>query len=250
MSKDTGYPYKTSEELGIYIEEETDCPFYFKKFFGLDDTFRVYPKGANERSPTHDLTAEQSDTVKEACKKILLTYQEPETQLVSPLQVLSLQQFARTGNVTPLPSRPISAYLYHIDQPYVFQEPLFNPVNFSYTELFNIRKSDFKYPRYIRIHDQRPHPVLLEVPFPERFKQVSTRAIKNYVAPRLQDWIEAGGNLEEENFWIDLWSEEAFAVYRNPYSDPHPQVQAINTWLKDYETEKGEKHHEHYFWRD
>jgi hypothetical protein len=76
-------------------------------------------------------------------------------------------------------------------------------------------------------------------------------AITNYIAPCYQDWIEAGGiQCAEDDFWIELWSEEAFSVYKDPYSDPHSQVQLINAWLKDYEEDKGEKHCANFTWRD
>ena len=39
VSKDTGVPYKTTNNLGIYLKEEMNCPFYFKKFFALDKLF-------------------------------------------------------------------------------------------------------------------------------------------------------------------------------------------------------------------
>jgi hypothetical protein len=63
VSKDTGVPYQTTNNLGIYLEEETNCPFYFKKVFGLDKLFQVYTKGSSEKSPTITLTAEEADKV-------------------------------------------------------------------------------------------------------------------------------------------------------------------------------------------
>jgi hypothetical protein len=75
VSKDTGVPYKTTHDLGIYLEEEMNCPFYFKKFFGLNKLFRVYIRGSSEKSPTITLTAEEADIVKNASKGILLNYQ-------------------------------------------------------------------------------------------------------------------------------------------------------------------------------
>ncbi len=72
-----------------------------------------------------------------------------------------------------------------------------------------------------------------------------------YIAPHYQDWIKAGGiQYADNNFWIDLWGEEDLRDSKDPYSDPHSQVQLINIWLKDYETEKGEKHYTHFSWRD
>jgi hypothetical protein len=248
VSKDTGVPYKTPHDLGIYLEEETNCPFYFKKFFGLNKLFRVYIKGSSEKSPTITLTAEEADIVKDASRGILLNYKKPVTTVASSLEVLSLQKAATTSNVVPFASRPINLYKYYIHQSHEFQEPLANPVNFDFVVWFNTRHSSFEYPKSIQINDERPHPIFCKE---LSLYQVSPRAITNYIAPRCQDWIKAGGiQCAEEDFWIDLWSEEALGVYKDPYSDPHPQVQLINTWLKDYEEEKGEKHCAHFTWRD
>jgi hypothetical protein len=89
-----------------------------------------------------------------------------------------------------------------------------------------------------------------------KFKKVDNWSIvANYIAPRYQDWIVAGGLwLHQQglldHFWIDLWSEEALDVYANPESDPHPQIQLIETWLKDYKIEKGKGFYTTLTWRD
>jgi len=248
VSKDTGVPYKTTHDLGIYLEEETNCPFYFKKFFGLNKLFRVYIRGSSEKSPTITLTAEEADIVKNASKGILLNYQKPVTAVIPSLEILSLQEAATTSKVVPFASRPINIYKYYIRQFHSFQKPHASAGNFDIEIWFNLVRSSFEYPRFIQIDDERPHPIFCKE---LSLYQVSPRAITNYIAPRYQDWIEAGGTqCAEEDFWIDLWSEEALGVYKDPYSDPHPQVQLINTWLKDYEQEKGEKHCAHFTWRD
>jgi hypothetical protein len=104
VSKDTGVPYKTTNELGIYLKEEMNCPFYFKKFFGLDKLFQVYTKGTSEKSLTITLTAEEADKVKDACKGILLNDNKPKTGIISSLEILSLQRAATTGNIVPIAS--------------------------------------------------------------------------------------------------------------------------------------------------
>ncbi len=116
MSKDTGVPYKTTCNLGIYLKEETNWPFYFKKFFGLDKLLQVYTKGTSEKSPTITLTAEEADIVKDTSKGILLNYRKPMTEIISSLEVLSLQGAAMTSNVVPFASRPINLYKYYIHQ--------------------------------------------------------------------------------------------------------------------------------------
>ncbi len=122
VSKDTIVPYKTTHDLSIYLKEEMNCPFYFKKFFGLDKLFRVYTKGSSEKSPTITLTAEEADTVKDASKGILLNYKKPMTEITLPLEVLSLQEAATTSKVVPFASRPINVYKYYIRQFYSFQK--------------------------------------------------------------------------------------------------------------------------------
>ncbi len=140
-----------------------------------------------------------------------------------------------TSNIVPFASRPINVYKYYICQSHDFQEPLANPVNFDFEFWYNTQRSSFEYPKFIQIDDERPHPIFCKE---LSLYQVSPRAITNYIAPHYQDWIEAGGiQCAEDDFWIDLWSEEAFSVYKNPYSDPHSQVQLINAWWKDNEEE-------------
>jgi hypothetical protein len=229
VSKDTGVPYKTTHDLGIYFEEEMNCPFYLKKFFGLNKLFRVYIKGSSEKYPTITLTDEEADIVKDASRGILLNYKKPVTTVTSSPEVLSLLKAATTSMVVPFASRPINVYKYYIRQFHSFQKPHINLGNFDIEIWFNLVRSSFEYPRFIQIDDKRPHPILCKE---LSLYQVSPRAITNYIAPRCQDWMEAGGiQCAEEDFWIDLWGEEALSVYKDPYSDPHPQLQLINTWL-------------------
>ncbi len=225
-----------------------NCPFYLKKFFGLNKLFRVYIKGSSVKSPTITLTAEGADIIKNASKGNLLNYKKPVTAVTSSPEVLSLLMAATTSNVVPFASRPINVYKYYIRQFHSFQKPHVNLGNFDYEIWFNLVRSRFEYPKFIQIDDERPHLIFCKE---LSLYQVSPRAITNYIAPRWQDWMEAGGiQCAEEDFWIDLWSEEALSVYKDTYSDPHPQVQLINTWLKDYKKEKGEKHCAHFTWRD
>jgi hypothetical protein len=144
--------------------------------------------------------------VKDASKGILLNYEKPMTELTSSLRVLSLQRAAMTCNIVPFASRPINIYKYYICQSHNFQKPLANPANFDFI-WFNTRHSSFEYPKSIQINEERPHSIFCKE---LSLYQVSPRAITNYIAPHCQDWIEAGGiQCAEEDFWIDLWSEEA-----------------------------------------
>jgi hypothetical protein len=183
---------------------------------------------SSEKSPTITLTAEEADKVKDACKGIFLNYKKPMTGFISSLEILSLQRAATTGNVVPFASQPISVHRYYIHQFHDFQEPLANLVNFDFVIWFNTQRSSFEYPKVIQIDNKRPHPVLCKDLSLQSLHQVSSRAITNYIAHCYQDWIKVGGiQCAEDDFWIDLWSEEAFRVYKDPFSDPHSQVQLV-----------------------
>jgi hypothetical protein len=110
----------------------------------------------------------------------------------------------------------------------------------------NLTAADFTYPQsYIELDDKRSQPILPSGLLENQFKKVNHQSmVANYIAPRYQDEIEAGGLWLSwqgliDHFWIDLWSEKALNMHTNPESDLHPQVQLIEMWLKDYETEKG-----------
>jgi hypothetical protein len=59
------------------------------------------------------------------------------TEVISSLEVLSLQRAATTGNIVPFASRPIKVHKYYIHQSHIFQEPLAYPVNFDFVIWFN-----------------------------------------------------------------------------------------------------------------
>jgi hypothetical protein len=102
---------------------------------------------------------------------------------------------------------------------------------YSLANWYDLTAKDFIYPQsYIELDNNRPYPVLPSDTSENKFEKVDSRSIvANYIAPRYQDWIEAGGLwLQRQGlidcFWIDLWSEESLDIYANPESDPHPQI--------------------------
>ena len=156
----TGVPYKTTNDLSIYLKEEMNCPFYFKKFIEFDKLFWVYTKGSSEKSLTINLTVEEADKVKDACKGISPNYKKPMTGIILSVEVLSLHRAATISNVVPFASWPINLHKYYIHQSHNFQESSANPVIFGFVVWFYTWHCSFEYPKFIQIDNKRPYPVL------------------------------------------------------------------------------------------
>jgi hypothetical protein len=156
------------------------------------------------------------------------------TEVISSLELSSIQRAAKTSNIVPFASRPINIYKCYIHQSHDFQETLANPVNFDFVVWFNTGHSSFEYLKFIQIDDERPHPIFCKELSLQSLHQVSPRAITNYIALCYQDWIEAGGiQCAEDNFWIDLWSEQAF-IYLLTYiliQGLHHGTKSANIWI-------------------
>jgi hypothetical protein len=94
VSKDTGVPYKTTNNLGIYLEEETGQTFYLKVPFGLNKPIRFYFKETELTTPDHKYSKEELFKQDERCLQVVSQYQKPTRLNLSSLQVLSLQAIA------------------------------------------------------------------------------------------------------------------------------------------------------------
>jgi hypothetical protein len=94
VSKDTGVPYKTTDNLGIYLEEETGQTFFFKVPFGLDEPIRFYPDETELTTLDHIYSEEELLKQDEGCLQVVTHYQKPTKHNLLSLQVLSLQAIA------------------------------------------------------------------------------------------------------------------------------------------------------------
>jgi hypothetical protein len=112
---------------------------------------------------------------------------------------------------------------------------------FALTDLFSAR--DFFTRSSLIIWDHRPTPIIPINIVMEEFQNVNCNTIWEYLKPRYQDWVEAGGHYLQRNylggpFWIDLWSKEALEIYRDPLLDEHPQKLLIRDWWDQHHSEK------------
>jgi hypothetical protein len=245
VSRDYDKDYKTSNIVGLYKEEETNRNFFFKQFFGLDYPVRCYTDTA---APDYDFTSEDLDRQDQACIDIVTFYQAPNNPELPSLQTLTLQRISNSGI-------SISDIIHHPESKYSFEVPTFQLSKgltfearsrkiaspFALADLFSVK--DFFTRKPLIIWDHRPTPIIPINVITGEFQNVNRNAIWEYIKPRYQDWVEAGGHYLERNnlggpFWIDLWSEEALEIYRDPLLDKHPQKLLIRDWWDQHRSEK------------
>ena len=94
VSKDTGVPYKTTDSLVTYCEEETGWTFYFKVPFGLNKPIRFYSDETELTTLDYIYSEEELLKQDKECLQIVTQYQKPARHNLSSLQVLSLQTIA------------------------------------------------------------------------------------------------------------------------------------------------------------
>jgi hypothetical protein len=94
VSKDTDVPYKATNNLGIYLKEETGQTFYFKIPFGLNKPIWFYLSRTELTTPDHRYREEELLEQDKICLQVIIQYQRPTRLNLLSLQVLSLQVIA------------------------------------------------------------------------------------------------------------------------------------------------------------
>lgn len=246
---------KATCDVLVYKETENGY-FYLQWYFGINKLVRQYFGRRAPSLPT--LTSEELDKQDSTCVEIVNFYQQPKRLQAPSLQVASLQQLSKTYIGTSISSKTIE-----FDPNFEGQEHSFFQLSWGLQPNASSRKinepfasisitpeqiykaSDFFKKQVLSIPDTRPVPILADLATGQ-LEEVSDKVIAEYVRPRYEDWVEAGGQYAErlgllKPFWIDLWSEEALTIFQDPSLDNHPRLKIKQEWRLQYQREQAKE---------
>jgi hypothetical protein len=237
--------YESTQEPLIYYQKSTGE--YFRLRCILSSNKPVKFSLRTQKLIPPPLTEKELDSQDKACISVINLYQLPTHPKLPSLQTRVLQELSNTHIGKTISSLPIKFegqfyscqgtnqltwYIQTGKENRVIGGP-FTPVRSG-----EIRLGDFQKDQTISIADSNPIPIVLN-PISGEVKEVPNKVISEYIKPRYEDWVEAGGKLLQrlhliQPFWIDLWSEEAQAIFRNPSSDTHPKLKLKQAWEKQF----------------
>jgi len=237
--------YESTQDPLIYYQKSTGE--YFRLRCILSSNKPVKFSLRTQKLIPPPLTEKELDSQDKACISVIKLYQLPTHPKLPSLQTRVLQELSNTHIGKTISSLPIKFegqfyscqgtnqltwYIQTGKENRVIGGP-FTPVRSG-----EIRLGDFHKDQTISITDSNPIPIVLN-PISGEVEEVPNKVISEYIKPRYEDWVEAGGKLLQrlhliQPFWIDLWSEEAQAIFRNPGSDTHPKLKLKQAWEKQF----------------
>ena len=110
VSKDTGVPYKTTNDLCVYLEEKTNWTFYFKIPLGLNKPIQFYFSRTEPTTPEYIYNEVELLKQDKRGLQVINHYQRPTRPNLFSLQVLSLQTIA-SANLYQQPKKIYSMAL-------------------------------------------------------------------------------------------------------------------------------------------
>lgn len=237
--------YESTQDPLIYYQKSTGEYFRLRCILSSDKPVRFSLRTQKLLPPL--LTEKELDSQDTACISVINLYQLPNHPKLPSLQTRVLQELSNTHVGKTISSLPIKfeGQFYSCQGTnqltWYIQTGKENRViggPFTLVRSGEIRLGDFHKDQTISITDSNPIPIILN-PISGEVEEVPNKVISEYIKPRYEDWVEAGGKLLQrlhliQPFWIDLWSEEAQAIFRNPSSDTHPKLKLKQAWEKQF----------------